>query len=616
MRRIKGIITLLVVAAFCSNVFAETKQEGDTDELAYGVSLYNFFQDKYFSAITDILIAKDKSPAKTMGADPELLLGGLYLNYGMHQDANTIFDHLLDEYTTPIIRDRAWFNLAKMQYARGARSEAKSNLLQIQNTLPDYRNEERLNLLANIAIEQESYDAAAELLQSLPDGSIWKGYVQFNLGVTLISQDRADEGHDLLRSMAKIDPVSEEHRSLRDKANLALGFSFLRIEQHSKAAEAFKHVQLAGPQSDAALLGLGWALSRQSLYKQALTPWMELNSRDSYSIAVQESLLAVPYTFELMERPRLALSHYDKAATTLSQQLIELSQVMEAIEHGELLKSLSPATLGDEDSFALFRSELPKSISAPYLQTVMASHEFRVAAKNYQDLIYLDYLLRLWENSLPTLSLMLNERRDLYEQKAPQVVDSHQLRKIEQYQKQRDAFASEIERIVQSNDIIALANDDELEFLEVLDAVKSNLNNLSENQDLTEQREKYKLLRGVLYWQINNEIVPRQWRLKRGLKELDIILMEARNADNSLRKAWTGAPRSFDGFKKRIEGNTKKNEQLRNKIEQLKKQQGININKLALKELKRQNIQLEKYHSRARFSLARLYDVLGKAEKP
>ncbi|HID48322.1 MAG TPA: hypothetical protein EYP40_01705, partial [Chromatiales bacterium] len=74
-------------------------------DLSYGVALYNFYQDKYISAINELLVARERRPKTRQLDDNELLLGSLYLAYGQQQDADRIFRVLVDEHTSPYTRD-------------------------------------------------------------------------------------------------------------------------------------------------------------------------------------------------------------------------------------------------------------------------------------------------------------------------------------------------------------------------------------------------------------------------------------------------------------------------------------------------------------------------------
>ncbi|MCG6885798.1 MAG: hypothetical protein LJE74_01155, partial [Proteobacteria bacterium] len=101
MRLFSNSIFLNLVTALLlvmSPVLADEK-EVVVKDLSYGVALYNFYQDKYFSAINELLVARETRPGTRQLDDNELLLGSLYLSYGLQQEADRIFKVLVDEKT-------------------------------------------------------------------------------------------------------------------------------------------------------------------------------------------------------------------------------------------------------------------------------------------------------------------------------------------------------------------------------------------------------------------------------------------------------------------------------------------------------------------------------------
>ena len=88
-------------------------------DLYYGETLFQFYQDKHFEALTHLLAARAEGRVSNHEAESELLLGGLYLHYGQHVQAEEIFNRLLTESVAPAVRDRAWFYLGKVRYQRG-----------------------------------------------------------------------------------------------------------------------------------------------------------------------------------------------------------------------------------------------------------------------------------------------------------------------------------------------------------------------------------------------------------------------------------------------------------------------------------------------------------------
>ena len=119
--------------------------------------------------------------------------------------------------------------------------------------------------------------------------------------MALVRQNQLERADAILTGVGTLDSDRSELLALRDKANLALGFAFLQAQQPEKARAALQRVRLNGPQSNKALLGLGWADTALGRYRDSLTPWMELRSRNLLDSAVQESYLAVPYALAKLD---------------------------------------------------------------------------------------------------------------------------------------------------------------------------------------------------------------------------------------------------------------------------------------------------------------------------
>ena len=66
-------------------------------DLAYGEVLFHFYQEDYFTALTQLLVAQARDEFAYHDGEAELLLGGLYLSYGLHRHAGEIFSRLLEQ---------------------------------------------------------------------------------------------------------------------------------------------------------------------------------------------------------------------------------------------------------------------------------------------------------------------------------------------------------------------------------------------------------------------------------------------------------------------------------------------------------------------------------------
>ena len=596
----------------CAEEKTETLEATEVYDLRYGETLFNFFQQKYFSAITNLMVAEVRAPIKIQGEDPHLLLGGLYLAYGMHNEASKLFQSLLSSESLPTSHDRAWYYIAKLRYLKGYIPQAEIALTKIKDTLPADREAERLHLLANVYMKQNNYPKAIEVLKNFSGNSEWEAYAQFNLGVALVKAGQLEEGTELLKEVGNLEPfsISHELNALRDKANLALGFAYMRSNRAVDAEAHFQLVRLSGPLSNKALLGLGWSYTNQQRYKEALTPWLELQNRKALDTTVQESLIAIPFTIEKLGKPRLAMQHYQHAIDAYAEEIDRLEDVMLAVQRGELIEAMRPANLNDETSLPLGNFGLPKSVTAPYLNQMMATNTFQEAYKNYQSLLHLQYVLKHWRTQIPSYELILTERRNAYFTKLPEVASDERLKSISRMQKQRDDFSAEVKRIQKENDAFGLVSEDEEELLLILANVKKKLDTLSTSQDISEERAKYNLLKGILAFQLESGFIPRLWSVKNNLKELDRALKKTRKAKRSLVKAANNAPKFFEGYDQKIAWSKQRIRNLLARLASAIGKQERYIQKLALAGLVKRRQQLENYHVRARFGIARLYDSL------
>ena len=266
-------------------------------DLDYGDVLFHFFQDDYFESIVRLEANRDFDRLQHHAAEAELLSGGLYLSLGLHTEAERIFDRLLAGPVAPSVRDRARFYLARIGYQRGYYEAALRNLGLVQQPLPGKLEPERRLLEANVLMGLGRYGEAAQRLESWSDTGGWSNYARFNLGVALVRAGDTARGRQFLEQVGTMQAANEEQASLRDRANLALGFALLQQQGGDDPAAALSRVRLDGPFTNKALLALGWAEANANRPDRALVPWLELQQRRLLDASVQESLIAVPYAY-------------------------------------------------------------------------------------------------------------------------------------------------------------------------------------------------------------------------------------------------------------------------------------------------------------------------------
>lgn len=414
MRRLLALLPgLLLSASLTAPALAAPGQR--VENARYGEVLFQFYQQEYFTAITHLLAARSQGRLGHDWFHAELLLGGLKLSYGLTDSAERIFKRLLAEQAPPDVRDHAWYYLAQLAFQKGRLDQAAHALAQISEKLPPEFAGRRQMLSALVHMQQGDFAGAVAVLDPWRGLPAEEAYGRYNLGVALIRSGQQQAGVEQLRRVSRIRPQDEEARALRDQANVAIARALLQA-QPAAAKRALQQVRLEGPASTLALLGAGWAEMVAGDHQAALVPWRELQQRSIADPAVQEAMLAMPYALLQLQAREQAADMYRTANELLSAEANRIDTAMQEIERGGLLQ----AALQIDPR----KNELPPLEHVPgraYLGTLLASHGFRRALQDYQDIEALAANLRWWQSQLEQFDSALADHRSRFARKLPQL---------------------------------------------------------------------------------------------------------------------------------------------------------------------------------------------------
>jgi len=589
-------------------VFAAADEPRVVRDLYFGEVLYQFYQQNYYSAAVDLLTAQEQNRLQHHDQDAQLLLGGLYLSYGLHTEADTVFTVLLDGNVAPAVHDQAWFYLGKIRYQKGLYAEADEALGRVGDALGTELQEEFHTLKANLLMAREQYPEAVVALQAQAKGKGEGNYARFNLGVALVRAGREAEGLVLLEQVAGLQSSEEDLKALRDKAYLALGYLSLKKDP-IKAKWYLRRVRLKGPFSNKALLGLGWAEVELQRYEQALVPWSELASRDRVDIAVFESLLATGNALERLRAFPQAMQTYESAIADYEKELLTLDSTQAAVKSGRLWTDLLAQVERNQMGWFWEAELLPPTQEAHYLQTLMAGHEFHEAIKNLRDLQFLADKLDRWAQEMPAFNYMLELRAETYQTQLERLTPESTLARVADVRASRDIYFQELKRIEAEQDTMALATEKESELLTRLEQVDETLQRISGERDVEEFLNKYRLLKGLLEYDIHTTYAIRHRQVEKSLKSLDEALEAALVQQDSLQRARAQAPRGFAGYEARIDDQGARIAKLQAGVRQAFDEQQTQLQNMVDAELSRLRQQLVDYLDRARFSLAHLQDL-------
>jgi tetratricopeptide (TPR) repeat protein len=604
------IVLILVSMAPSVSTLADTGTSGPTviADPRYGEVLFYFYQEDYFPAIVRLLAAQEQGGLEQHAAQAELLKGGLYLSYGHHLEAAEIFERLLAGNVNPEIRDRTWFFLAKIWRQRGYLDKAQRALDSIEGELPEHIGREATMLQAQLLIDGGRYDEAIALLEDWQGETEWSRYAQFNLGVALVRSGRTDEAKKILEKLGGIDPWNEELTSLRDKANLALGYALLQSGQPRDAKLPLQRVRLEGPFSNKALLGVGWADAELERYRRALVPWMELRERDLLDSAVQESMLAIPYALAQLDSISQAADHYLNAVEAFYEESNRIDRTISDIESGRFFDDFIADDPLDSAGWYWRMQAVPEGPQARYLFHLLATHEFQEGLKNYRDLNYLWNNLQRWQQSVEVYSNMLETRRLAFNTRLPKAREALARADIDGMVQRKLEFDALFDDIEQRGDWLALADKREFEMWGEITSLEKTPALSADIPVAEEVRGKIKLLKGVLRWELEKEFKERLWRVRRELRETGEALVETQRARRQVDDSMAKQPREFRAFDKRVVGLEPRIEALKTRVEDAMDAQRVFLQAIAVGELRAQQRRLDTYTVQARFALAAIYD--------
>jgi hypothetical protein len=580
----------------------------DVKDLHYGDVLFYFYQDDYFDSITRLLAARQLDRIPHTQGEAELLLGGLYLSLGEHVEAGRIFEALLNQNTSEAVRNKAWFYLGKVWYQRGYLKDSERALRQVSDKINLRISAERYMLLAQLMMRQERYDDAITTLRNWHGAPDWTAYAQFNLGVALVRKDRLADAIPYLDGVGRMDARGEELLSLKDKANLALGFALLQAQRAAEAKPILQRVRLEGPYSSKALLGVGWADAGTGDFKRALVPWLALRKRNLLDSAVQESFLTVPYAYNQLSASGQAADYYNSAIESFDAEMQRIDESIEQIRSGHLLDRLLDDDKKDTLTWYWQLTTLPNAPESRYLYQLLASNEFQEGLKNYRELNYMSRNLDNWREDISAYDDMLDTRQEAYKQRVPKADAVMAATDLDGLTRQRVDFESRINEIEKSNDVAALGTPEEQQTWVRLKRIEEFLAAHPDDPDLAEMREKHRLMKGVLYWRLSGSFKARLWNERRSVKELEAELKETQKRAVLVRQARAGVPTNTGTYSGRVAAIRARLEQLQQRLAAVSEEQNRFLQALAIRELQGQKQRIATYQIQARYELAAIYD--------
>ncbi|MFL0799322.1 MAG: hypothetical protein K6L80_02645 [Agarilytica sp.] len=393
-------------------------------ELEYGLVYYAFYQKRYFRALVEDAYAVARQNKIAMSDEGELLKGGMLLSYGMADDAKVIFETLLEKNAPPLVRNRAWYFMARFYYNKSDITNAAKSLSFIKGEIPQdlvfdyYYLSTLVKTAAKSALQDEGLD------KSLVDAPQYP-YLLFNLAIGQLRQGKLVQAVANLELVKSYEGVNEEYLVLSDRAKLALAQIAMQKGRFDQAWRYLTEIRTTGLYSNRALLNYAWAAIKIKRFPDATAALKLLNTRSIASPEVQEAKVLLAHLYEQEGSPRKALK-----ANLLSIQdfktgvamVNEARRIIDKQDVPEEFITNMDAIIDDSDWHSATPSVDYKNLT-PFLIDLMSGHPFNETLKELADLYYLRENLQYWlQQAREHLIIMENATKKAFDEKSHELV--------------------------------------------------------------------------------------------------------------------------------------------------------------------------------------------------
>jgi len=276
---------------------------------------------------------------------------------------------------------------------------------------------------------------------------------------------------------------------------------------------------------------------------------------------------------------------------------------------GRLIDTLLAEDDSAADGWYWQLAQLPEDEQSRYLYFTIADHRFHEALKSYRDLISLDNHLNEWQLKLEAYRDMVAAREFAYDERLPAMRERVAEFDFATMQAEFDSVVAETERARETRDAVAVAPADQRAAWDRLVALESN------SAFATEQgaphRDKQRILKGLLQWDMEREFRVRIWQQEKANAELAVHMQESAERFASIARAEGSLDGTVEGFAERIDRLQAVLDRNRSQLTVAMDDYSAFLNDVALEELGGQKERLLTYRAQARFALASIFDRMS-----
>ncbi|TKB46094.1 tetratricopeptide repeat protein [Thalassotalea mangrovi] len=505
----------------------EHKVKTNKLDLPTALAAYEYYQGNYFDALTELSLGKAEL-GDAVTANGELFAAGLNLHFDINSDAAKKFEDSLNAIDDPQYRDSAWFLLAKNFASNQNVAAATQALSKVSGNLPEYMLDDYYYLLAQMHIANGRMELVGQARLNIPKDSIYHCYITFNEAVKWVELgdlQQATRHFQQTVSLANQLPVSDETEALSDRANVAMGYLFIKQGMNDRAIAAFKQVTQNNLDTHSAMLGYGWALSSKEEYYAAIAVWQQLTAQPMQTPFVREAFIAVAYAYEQLDDIETAHTAYNNALQHFSRQQTLTIGALDMVKSDAFFDTVVQHSIDSSDvnkrrglKGADVKLTLPPQLHSSQLA---ASREFQNKLKDLQDVNAIIIQLLEWQKRADnlaqayygTLTDDLNMSYDAEQQVNQQRIQAFMQSFVQHSESLNSEWKHHSGRIYQDSNLEDKQTkllSDLAEYRQLTEAFNAQANVDKDSEQYKQNLQRLNRIGGVLLWQLGDYYLDQQ----------------------------------------------------------------------------------------------------------
>jgi tetratricopeptide (TPR) repeat protein len=575
---------------------------------------YHFFLGDYLTAATRLkLIEETAAPGDHRLSEARLLLGGLYIAWGMYGPATALFDRWVEQFPQGSSRNEILLLIERLQYQRGLYHAALDTfgLLTPEDTLAWMEQARYLAGMSHYILG--SYPEAIRILQSIPPSSVYFPYARMTMAQSHARLDDFEDSVSLLRRLGVTDPAEGPAvKPLSEKSRLTLGYLLVELGRLQEARPVFSSIPATSPFYPDALFGEGWAAFDAGRYPEALPLFQKLNQSFPDHRYALEGLLTIGASYQKLGALAKADQSYGEALEIYGRKEKEIGALRSLVQDRDRLADWLNRSGNDPEDRA---------------GRLLDDDRLRFRIGQYREISTLRAYLDRKLDDMAIFQIMVDHRAEVFRGHLPTLGRFLNGNPVEALREKGRLLQSRIEEAVRTERVESLATRREREELDPLTDARSRARALrnsiervqNPSPDIIELKKqldlavrRLDLFHGELVWKVITEAPGRIDDLQRDYRNLSQELAALEAGRNRLTASVPSLEDRIDRFRQRIQRAHQSLRQEREKAADLQGRLLPPLQALLLQALDNKRAQIDRWAATARLSQIQVHDKKGR----